>query len=226
MNTKWLSPVWPWSLGNERFRRCYLPIVVFALGAWYSAQGTAVEIVSIEELWELTVGEPDPADSSPQVSMVMSPNSHLDGDYFVFTLNHHTHPEWAAGGMQLQRWYGAEIEGSRSGVTESPLNSAQEVIRWTQRLKLVDGLLVCEVVDGYSQSWGEFGATGRLRYSIESSLANLNAYQPAISLQQSGVSYAGNRVVSLVLRKLRWKDADAEVYELNAPIDVDADLDP
>jgi hypothetical protein len=226
MKNKRLPLVWPRSLRTRRFRRSYLPIAVFALSSWYSAVGTAVEIMSIEEHWELTVGEPDASDSAPQVSMVMSPNRHLDGDYFVFTLNHHTHPEWRAGGIQLQRWFGADIEGSRTGVNESPLTNDQEVISWTQRLTLVDGSLVCEVVDGSSESWGQFGATGRLRYSIESPLANLNSYQPAISLQQSGVSYAGNRVASLILRKLRWTDADAEVYELNAPIDVDADLDP
>ena len=41
-----------------------------------------------------------------------------------------------------------------------------------------------------------------------------------------GVSFAGFRVRSLTLTKLRWFDSDGNVYELNAPIDVDADLDP
>jgi hypothetical protein len=30
----------------------------------------------------------------------------------------------------------------------------------------------------------------------------------------------------LTLTKLRWTDSNGQVYELNAPIDVDADLDP
>jgi hypothetical protein len=29
-----------------------------------------------------------------------------------------------------------------------------------------------------------------------------------------------------VLTKIRWFDADGNAYELNAPIDIDADLDP
>jgi hypothetical protein len=40
------------------------------------------------------------------------------------------------------------------------------------------------------------------------------------------IHFAGNRVRSLILRKLRWTDSEGETYELNAPIDVDADLDP
>jgi hypothetical protein len=33
-------------------------------------------------------------------------------------------------------------------------------------------------------------------------------------------------VKHLTLTKLRWYDAQGNAYELNAPIDVDADLDP
>jgi hypothetical protein len=49
---------------------------------------------------------------------------------------------------------------------------------------------------------------------------------PAIAIAESGVNFAGNRVRSLTLTKLRWTDSNGQVYELNAPIDVDADLDP
>jgi hypothetical protein len=85
---------------------------------------------------------------------------------------------------------------------------------------------VFEVSDGHSDSWGSFGDEGRLRLTMETTLENLNDYRPATSLQESGVSFAGNRVRSLTLTKLRWIDSDGNVYELTAPIDVDADLDP
>ena len=46
------------------------------------------------------------------------------------------------------------------------------------------------------------------------------------AIEESGVNFAGNRVRSLTLTKLRWTDSNDQVYELNAPIDVGADLDP
>lgn len=65
-----------------------------------------------------------------------------------------------------------------------------------------------------------------MRVVAPTSVVNLNTYRPQISLTQSGVSFAGNRVHSLTLTKLRWIDSEGEEYEMEAPIDVDADLDP
>lgn len=202
------------------------PLVVLAMTAWMCSSGYAIEIVAIEEHWELSVGEPDAASSSPQVSMVMSPTGNLTGQYFVFTLNHHSDPGWIPGGYQVQRWDGQELVASRVGPHESTLTQTDETIRWVQRTKLEDGTLVFEIEDGESQSWGEFGDEGHLRLTVASEMANLNSYRPAISLEESGVSFAGNRVRSLTLLKLRWIDSAGQSYELNAPIDVDADLDP
>jgi hypothetical protein len=99
-------------------------------------------------------------------------------------------------------------------------------VRWVQRTELHGGALTFEVLTGESTSWGSFGDTGNLKLTIASSLTSLNGYRPAISLTESGVSFAGNRVRSLTLTKIRWFDAEGNAYELNAPIDIDADLDP
>ena len=218
-----LPPETPHSFAR---RRLPLPLAALAIVAWLCSTGYAADVVEIEEHWELSVGEPDAASSSPQISMVMSPTGDLEGDYFVFTLNHRSDPEWIPGGMQVQRWYGDEIEESRVGPSEGALHHTGELIRWVQRTKLSEGSLIYEVDSGESQTWGSFGAAGHLRFAVSTQLAALNEYRPAISLEESGVSFAGNRVASLVLRKLRWRDAQGQVYELNAPIDVDADIDP
>jgi hypothetical protein len=217
----------PWACAAARSNvSLRTPLIVLTLVAWMSATGYALDIYSIEEHWELYIGEPDAASSSPQVSMVTSPVGHLDNEYFVFTLNHRSHPHWAAGGMQVQLWDGEEVIDYRTENLDAPLSISDETVRWVQRTELVDGKLVFEVVAGESESWGEFGDHHKLRISVDSSLANLNEYRPAISLEQSGVSFAGNRVRSLILRKLRWTDSAGQTYELDAPIDVDADLDP
>jgi hypothetical protein len=49
----------------------------------------------------------------------------------------------------------------------------------------------------------------------------LNSYRPAVSLGESQVSYAENRVGSLVLTKLVWVTEDGTVHEQNAPIPID-----
>jgi hypothetical protein len=183
-------------------------------------------IVAIEEHWELSVGEPDAASSAPQVCMVTSPTGNLDGHFFLFTLNHHSIPNWVPGGHQVQLWNGEELVDAKVGPIESTLSQTDDVIRWVQRTDLQDGQLKFEITNGTSQSWGEFGGQGYLKITVDTDLENLNGYRPAISIEQSGVSFAGNRVRSLTLQKLRWFDANGNVYELNAPIDVDADLDP
>jgi hypothetical protein len=202
------------------------PLLALAMVAWMGSTGYAIDIVAIEEHWELSVGEPDAESSSPQVSMVMSVTGNLNTDYFVFTLNHYTDPDWIPGGMQVQHWNGENLMTSRVGPQDGTLSHTDETIRWVQTTRLVDGDVTFEISGGTSQSWGAFGGQGYLKITVDSDLPNLNSYKPATSLTQSGVCFAGNRVRSLTLRKLRWIDSNGLVYELNAPIDVDADLDP
>jgi hypothetical protein len=183
------------------------------------------KILQIEEHWELQTGEPDPDRSAPQVTMVMSPHDSLDGLFFLFTLNHQSIPDYEPGGMQVQLWDG-DAAYEASGADVLPLNQSNEVVRWTQRLKLEEGDVTFEIADGASDSWGAFGGSESLRITSESPLESLNNYRPAVSLTESQVGYGGNRVQSLVLKKLVWWTEDGESHELVAPIDIDADLDP
>jgi len=197
-------------------------LVVFAA---MSSAAQSADIIWVEEHWQLTIGAPDPESSSPQVSMVMSPLSTLDGDFFVFTLNHHSYPDFHPGGMQIQHW-NSEGVTSHVGDKEGCLNHSSEVITWVQRLSVANGVVTYEILSGQSETWGDFGGTGQLHSSFASSLTNLNQYDPGLSVSESGVNYAGNRVSSLILTRLRWATAQGDVQELQAPIDVDTDLDP
>jgi hypothetical protein len=207
-------------------RRRVAPLVALALGACWCGPTYAIDIVAIEEHWELAVGEPDAGSSSPQVCMVMSLSGDLEGDYFVFTLNHHTEPSFAPGGLQVQQWSGEDLVESRPGPQETTLHVESETVQWVQRLAVEDESLTFEVSAGQSSSWGAFGDAGHLRITTPTYLTTLSGYRPAVSLLESGTSFAGNRVRSLTLTKLRWWDSAGNVYELNAPIDIDADLDP
>ena len=56
-------------------------------------------VVSVEEDWQLKVGEPNLDADAPQVSMVMSPTDNLNGDYLMLLLNQHTQPVYLPGGQ-------------------------------------------------------------------------------------------------------------------------------
>lgn len=183
------------------------------------------DVVEIEEHWQLEVGGPDASRSAPQVTMIMSPDADLVGTFFAFTVNHWTNPDFWAGGYQLQHWYSGDCVGSRNGYKTAQLHHDGETVTWVQRLSLYDGNLKFQVTDGTSESWGTFGGWG---FSIDTStgLTKLNGYRPGVSIDQSGIGFAGNRVSALTLQKIRWKTADGLEHEMVAPIDIDSDLDP
>ena len=78
--------------------------------------------------------------------------------------------------------------------------------------------------DGESETWGTFGGDD-LTLSSPTSLTSLNSYRPGVSLSESQVGYAENRVASLTLTKLVWVTEDGVVHEQNAPIPIDTSLD-
>ncbi|MCI0332729.1 MAG: hypothetical protein L0228_05860 [Planctomycetes bacterium] len=180
-------------------------------------------VVSVEEHWELRLGQPDAEVSAPQTTMVISPKGDLDGVHFLFTLNHVTVPQYEAGGMQVQLWDGENFVDSATG-SGGTLAQDQEVITWVQRVTLEDGALKFQVLQGASETWGNFGGDP-LTLSVATNLANLNSYRPGVSIAESQVSYAENRVVSLILTKLVWIKENGDVSEMNAPIPVDTSLE-
>lgn len=183
------------------------------------------DVLLIEETWELQVGGPDVDRTAPQVTMIMSPTDNLDGDYFAFEVNHWSLPDFAPGGYQLQRWYGGNHEQSLNGWKTNSLSHDGELVTWVQRLSIASGLLKFQVLNGSGESWPSFGGEG-FQLAVPTALTKLNGYRPAISLGQSGIGFAGNRVSSLTLSRIYWVTADGQEHELVAPIDIDADLDP
>ncbi len=208
-----------------RFSRCRTFCGMVGLALFYLATPAlqAADIVWIEEHWQLSIGAPDTQSSAPQVSMLMSPFSNLDNDFFVFTLNHHSHPGYVPGGMQIQHW-NEDGATAYTGPKEGCLSTNSEVVSWVQRLSVDEGSLTFEILNGHSETWESFGGNGHLRSSTPTSLLNLNQYDPGLSTNESGVNFAGNRVSSLVLTRLRWATSDGQTYEMQAPIDVDTDL--
>jgi hypothetical protein len=185
------------------------------------------QIVDVEEEWLLEIGEPNADANAPQASMVMSPFADLSGEYFMFLLNHKTQPDYSAGGLQVQVWSGDDVEDYRDNSQDNEIVQTAEVVRWTQKLTNTgDGWVKMQITNGSSSTWGSFGDTWGLRNWIYTGSNNLNSYQPQISITESGIGYAGNRVASLTLQRITWTMSDGQQYEIHAPIDIDSDLDP
>jgi hypothetical protein len=181
-------------------------------------------VVSVEEHWELQVAEPDLGRSAPQTTMVMSPTGDLTSKHFLFTLNHWSAPDYASGGMEIQLWDGEGTSGQTASNKFAAFETSEETVTWTQRLSINDGVLKFEVVDGQSHTWGDFGGTDDLSMQTPTELTALNGYHPGVSLNESQVSYAENRVHSLTLKKLVWVTEDGQVHQQDAPIPIDITL--
>jgi hypothetical protein len=208
---------------TQVLRGLALLAVGFVAAVPASAQ-TLTNVVQIEEHWELQVAQPEEDLSAPQTTMVMSPISDLSGEHFLFVLNHVNAPGFESGGMQAQYWDGDNLVSEAIASETATLANAGETIRWVQRMTVDNGTLTFEVVNGESGTWGQFGGAD-LSFSVPTSLNKLNSYLPGVSIAESQVSYAENRVTSLVLTKLRWVKSNGQTFEYNAPIPVDVSLD-
>ena len=175
----------------------------------------AADVTAVEEDWELIVKEPDEETQAPQVTCVMAPTADDQGVFAVFHINHNSLPQYVPGGLHLQVWNEDVPLDSAVFTNDALLRNPNEVVTWTTRMKLHEGNLVWEVVDGASTTWGEFGNDGSLRTTAATDLDELSTYTPAYSAANSGVGYAGNRVTSLKLLKLRYVLRSGDIVEDN-----------
>lgn len=186
--------------------------VLAGVGASYLwAEGESVTVVKVEEQWELVVAEPESGRGAPQVTAVLSPLSNLDGLYAAFELNHQSQPAYVDGGLQLQVWNASDVPlATRTQKDGQTLASAGETVAWTQSMAIENGQLTFDV-DGASATWGNFGCT--LHATVATSLASLNAYNPLVSVNNSGVGFASHRVSSLKLKKVKYTLSNGQSIE-------------
>jgi hypothetical protein len=190
--------------GNFHFRRRMVPWFVAAVvAAAYVAFADAPAVVRIEEDWELAIGTPSPESDAPQVVCLISPFADTKSYHATFVVNYHENPSYAAGGLQLQTWNGKAPLQSKRAPNQAVLSTTGETIRWTQVMRRTSDGLIFEVLGGSSTTWGAFGNDGSLQAAVGSSPIDLSGYSPALSVKESGVSYGGNRVRSLVLKRIR-----------------------
>jgi hypothetical protein len=99
------------------------------------------------------------------------------------------------------------------------MQTSGETVTWTTRMSFNNGWLNFRIANGQSQTWGTFGNQGtHLNLWLPTALQNLNSYSPDVSLDNSGVSFASNEVVSQTLMAVRWYDASGNlIKEITTP---------
>ncbi|HEV8002928.1 MAG TPA: hypothetical protein VGP63_23790 [Planctomycetaceae bacterium] len=162
-------------------------------------------ITRVEEDWKITIGTPDPDLNAPQITMVMSPYTSAIGHHAVFEVNSQTQPDYVAGGLQLQRWFGQEnfedvVGPGDIGVLQTP----NEVVTFTMSMEVQGSTLSFGVSNGNSQTWGQFGNGNSMNLSVAFDRTNLNTYDPQASLAYSYVGFGSNRVQQVVRTAVRY----------------------
>lgn len=204
----------------RRGRRAALAALT-ALVALFCA-GTAQaagEIVRVEEDWRIEMGTPDWTVNAPQITTVMAPSGSLAGVHAVFELNHSTLPSYTAGGLQIQRWNGDNVQHYQNAPTSGIASTADEVVTYTMAVSADGSNLTFEVVNGTSTTWGAFGGQGYLKTSTSSSVTDLSGYDSSASTKFSRIGFASYRVKRFVRTEVR-KYATGGVLVSTDPTDV------
>jgi hypothetical protein len=136
----------------------------------------------------------------------------------AFDINHRTQPNYGSGGMQIQAWDGENLVFHQDSPDNSWLQHAGETVRWTQSMQLQEGKLVFEIADGTSTTWGTFGGQGYLKLSVDTCLTHLGGYRASVTVANSGVGYAANRVSQLVLKEIRVYTANGLFATWSEPV--------
>ncbi|MGI8982169.1 MAG: hypothetical protein ACR2FY_23300 [Pirellulaceae bacterium] len=202
-------------------RRCFLLAVAAGLLVAGSTRLFAVDgvnIVHVEEDWELVVLEPDSDTTAPQVTCMMSPTGDEDGLHMTFELNHKSGSQFVAGGLTMQLWNGESWVTTKRGDSSAAMSTAAETVRWTQSMKINGTNLTFEIKNGTSSSWGGFGdGSEKLKSTTTWGPTNIIGYSPETSVRLSGIGFASNRVQSLVLKRVRVYAPSGEIHEDTTP---------
>jgi hypothetical protein len=166
--------------------------------------GPPTSFDAVEEDWELVVATPDVTGVGPQITTCMSPVAGNPSPFFVaFNLNYRERPNFAPGGMHVKVWANSEIL-STSSAGSAQFGTPGETVTWTQRMFLLGGLVVYDVKDGHSITWGAFGQGWLLGAVFPSTVSTLAGYDPEASVRTSGVGWQSNNVTHLILMRVRY----------------------
>lgn len=193
-------------------------LVAVAVAGGLSAQSSSPDVYTIEEDWQIIVGDPNYNDNGPQITCTISP-ADMGTAYCAFDINYRTQPDYEAGGLQIHTWDPTDPIEYASSPHTGIMETSGETVTWTTRMTWNAGNLYFRIANGQSQTWGQFGSdVTHLQLILPTTLTNLNSYSPDVSLNNSGVSFASNLVTSQTLMAVRWYDVNGNlIKEITTP---------
>ncbi|MEZ6137515.1 MAG: hypothetical protein R3C53_21715 [Pirellulaceae bacterium] len=193
--------------------RAFLFCAILILGASpLQAQTT----FRIEEDWELHVTHPDQQLDAPQITTMMLPFGNLSEMLVQFDFNHGHTPDFSAGGIQVRVTENDESLDSYRMQEGQKLSEENELVSWTQVIQKASNGYYFGIINGQSESFGSFGSVSEAAFVTngDAGIVSLNAYRFEDSLENSGVSYAANRVTYLRLKRVRLYNSSGEGIEI------------
>jgi hypothetical protein len=192
--------------------------VVIGVAFWISTlaglptcAGEEASVFKIEEVWEMTINDPDPANISPQVTFFVSPSVSIDDSYFQLQMNYAADEGFSPGGFHVAAVRGGGIVDEARSATQRKLATDGDVIRWTSVMAVIENKVLFAVRDGHSQEWGYFGGPDYLVRITPSPVDDLSAYHPQHSLDSVDIGFGANRVASIRLIEVRYFYTDGRV---------------
>jgi hypothetical protein len=173
----------------------------------------AQAVLRVEEDWSLQVNEPDEQLNSPQITTAMMPLGANSSTLFFLDINHGSAPDYSAGGLQLRAELNGECAESKRLHEGEKLRCPSETIQWTQVMIRQGNQLKFGIISGKSQTWDSFGGSESF-VDVATNATSLDAYRPADSLSNTGAVYAGNRVASLKLLRVRLYNDLGQMVEI------------
>jgi hypothetical protein len=160
-------------------------------------------IVRIEQDWELVVNTPDTTLCSPQIFILMYPES--GGDIWgQFLINYNDQPKFSAGGVQIQLWQNSSVlDGEDNAPRQAILQNANETVTFTLVMEIKGGKLNFNAQNVSSPSFGDINHLASSAAYDPNSFTN---YKSSDSTGKSGILFGSNRVTSLTLKQVRKID--------------------
>jgi hypothetical protein len=195
----------------------YLAVLV---GCCFEANLTQAQVVRIEEDWVVQIAVPDQPTDAPQITTTMAPfpNSNLQ---FQVNINHAQGSEFVAGGVQVRALADDQTIQEVHKHPNVRLTQTGEVIHWTTAIHKHESGYWFGLVGGSGQTWGQLGGVGwYISAPNNSDAPSLEQYHYQRSIDQSEVGYAGHRVHSLKLLRVRVYYANGYVaqHQINTTI--------
>jgi hypothetical protein len=180
------------------------------LAAGSASAGTSTDYYRIEEDWQIVLGTPNSASSTPQISMEMAPdpNAALAG---VFLINYGDTPDFVAGGAQAQLW-NQDTNLALADFRSNAFSTAGDTITFTLYMERSNGQLKFGVVKGNCASWGLVG-NSKMNLTYPDNTPNFPSYQSSYSVNHATIVVGASRVQSMTLLQVRKYKANKNNYD-------------